>query len=154
MKKSYRTRCSLFGRKRNAFFFLLQELSKSARHCCVSRTSCKDLIRVKNRHVLSVVAVLHQSYYLVLLLQRQSRHSVLFVSVSFLSQSCVMQSCWMWCTLVITIGTFPYALRAVAAPWSPDQDIHLLIRMNTPKSLGFSPVHMSKMRTRTGTCEG
>ncbi len=28
----------------------------------------------------------------------------------------------MLCTLVIAIGTFPYALRAVATPWSQDQD--------------------------------
>ena len=28
----------------------------------------------------------------------------------------------MLCTLVIAIGTFPYALRAVATPWSLDQD--------------------------------
>ena len=28
----------------------------------------------------------------------------------------------MLCTLVIAIGTFPYALRAVAIPWSLDQD--------------------------------
>jgi hypothetical protein len=27
----------------------------------------------------------------------------------------------MLCTLVIAIGTFPYALRAVATPWSLDQ---------------------------------
>ena len=30
----------------------------------------------------------------------------------------------MLCTLVIVIGTFPYALRAVAIPWSLDQDIN------------------------------
>jgi hypothetical protein len=29
----------------------------------------------------------------------------------------------MLCTLVIAIGTFPYALRAVATPWSLDQDM-------------------------------
>ncbi len=29
-------------------------------------------------------------------------------------------------TLVIAIGTFPYALRAVAPPWSLDQDIDIL----------------------------
>ncbi len=28
----------------------------------------------------------------------------------------------MLCTLVIAIGTFPYALRTVATPWSLDQD--------------------------------
>ncbi len=28
----------------------------------------------------------------------------------------------MLCTLVIAIGTFPYALRAVATPWSLDQN--------------------------------
>jgi hypothetical protein len=32
-----------------------------------------------------------------------------------------MQSCRTLCTLVIARGTFHYALRAVAAPWSPDQ---------------------------------
>ncbi len=30
----------------------------------------------------------------------------------------------MICTLVIAIGTFPYGLRAVAIPWSLDQDIY------------------------------
>jgi len=29
-------------------------------------------------------------------------------------QFCATQSCWMICTLVIAIGTFPYALHAVA----------------------------------------
>ncbi len=33
-----------------------------------------------------------------------------------------MQSCWMLCTLVIAIGTFPYTLCTVAIPWSVDQD--------------------------------
>ena len=28
----------------------------------------------------------------------------------------------MLCTLVIAIGTFPYALRVVTTPWSLDQD--------------------------------
>ena len=42
-------------------------------------------------------------------------------------QCCATQSWWMLFTLVIAIGgTFPYALRAVAIPWSPDQDTQVL----------------------------
>ncbi len=32
----------------------------------------------------------------------------------------------MLCTLVIAIGTFPYALLAVTIPWSPDQNTYFL----------------------------
>jgi hypothetical protein len=40
------------------------------------------------------------------------------------SQFCTVQFCWILCTLVIAIGTFPYTLHAVTTPWSLDQDIH------------------------------
>ncbi len=37
-------------------------------------------------------------------------------------QFCVVQFSWILCTLVLTIGTFFYALRVVTPPWSLDQD--------------------------------
>jgi hypothetical protein len=59
---------------------------------------------------------------LYLLLQNKSVITVCSPSVSSSPQFCATQSCWMLCTLVIAMGTFPYALRAVAIPWSLDQD--------------------------------
>ncbi len=72
-------------------------------------------------------------------------------------QCCATQSWWMLFTLVIAIGgTFPYALRAVAIPWSLDQDklvkssqlCFLFLQMEFPpsaaslnKSLNRSSVH-------------
>ncbi len=72
----------------------------------------------------SVVVVFRQSYYLV----SSSSEVKPFITTnsslcSLLSILCSPMQCWMLCTLVIAIGTFPYVLCTVTIPWSLDQDM-------------------------------